>query len=193
MEDATTSLEEYEYTRVLDRTETFFWSFCDNYLELVKSRRYGDQGEEGAQSANTAMQVALSVMVRLLAPYLPFVTEEVWSWSHQGSVHVAAWPSSADVAQVAALDPGAATTLRAAIDVLSEIRRAKSEAKRPLKAAIARASIRDTQERLDHLKPALADLRAAAFVEAVTLDPADSFSVVVEFGDPEPALSEPSV
>ncbi len=193
LEDATTSLEEYEYTRALDRTETFFWSFCDNYLELVKSRRYGDQGEEGAQSANTAMQVALSVMVRLLAPYLPFVAEEVWSWSHQGSVHVAAWPSSADVAQVVALDPAAATTLRAAIDVLSEIRRAKSEAKRPLKAAIARASIRDTQERLDHLKPALSDLRAAAFVEAVTLDPADSFSVVVEFGDPEPALSEPSV
>jgi valyl-tRNA synthetase len=193
VEDATTSLEEYEYTRALDRTETFFWSFCDNYLELVKSRRYGDQNEEGAQSANTAMQVALSVMVRLLAPYLPFVTEEVWSWSHQGSVHVAAWPSSADVAQVVALDPAAATTLRAAIDVLSAIRRAKSEAKRPLKAAIARASIRDTKERLDHLKPALADLRAAAFVEAVTLDPADSFSVVVEFGDPEPALSEPSV
>jgi valyl-tRNA synthetase len=132
-------------------------------------------------------------MVRLLAPYLPFVTEEVWSWSQQGSVHVATWPSSADVAQVVAPDPAAATTLQAAIDVLSEIRRAKSEAKRPLKAAIARASIRDTKERLDHLQPALADLRAAAFVEAVTLDPADSFSVVVEFGDPEPALSEPSV
>ena len=193
VDDATASLEEYEYTRVLDRTEAFFWSFCDNYLELVKSRRYGDQGDEGAQSANTAMQAALFVMVRLFAPFLPFVTEEVWSWSHDGSVHRAAWPSSADVAQVATVDPAAATTLRTAFDVLAEIRRAKSEAKRPLKAVIARASIRDTPDRLAQLKPALDDLRAATYVEAVTLDAAESFSVVVEFGDPEPALSEPGV
>ena len=190
---ATTALEEYEYTRALDRTEAFFWSFCDNYLELVKSRRYGDQGEEAAQSANATIQAALSVMVRLLAPYLPFVTEEVWSWAHEESVHRAAWPSSADVAGVAATDPDAATTLKTAFDVLAEIRRAKSEAKRPLKAPIVRASIRDTQERLDRLKPALADLRAAAFVDDVVLDPSDSFSVVVEFEDPEPALSKPSV
>jgi valyl-tRNA synthetase len=190
---ATTALEEYEYTRALDRTEAFFWNFCDNYLELVKSRRYGDHGEEAAQSANAAMQAALSVIVRLLAPFLPFVTEEVWSWSHEGSVHRAAWPSSADLAGVATPDSAAATTLRAAFDVLSEIRRAKSEAKRPLKAAIARASIRDTQERLDRLTPALADLRAAALVQEVSLDPADNFSVIVEFGDPEPALSEPNV
>jgi valyl-tRNA synthetase len=192
VDEATTALEEYEYTRALDRTEAFFWSFCDNYLELIKSRRYGDHGVEGAQSANSAMQAALSIMVRLFAPYLPFVAEEVWSWSHQGSVHRAVWPASADVAQVAPLDTAAATTLRVAFDVLAEIRRAKSEAKRPLKAVIARASIRDTQERLAHLKPALADLQAASYVEAVTLEPSDSFSVVVEFGT-EPALSEPGV
>ena len=71
----------------------FFWDFCDDYLELVKSRRYGDFGAEGAASANSAMLVALSTLLRLFAPFLPFVTEEVWSWWQPGSVHRATWPT----------------------------------------------------------------------------------------------------
>ena len=72
---------------MLQRTETFFWRFCDDYLELVKGRRYGEQGAEGAASANAALTAALSVLLRLFAPFLPFVTEEVWSWWRDGSIH----------------------------------------------------------------------------------------------------------
>ncbi len=192
VEDSTAAFDEYEYARVLDRTEAFFWSFCDNYLELVKSRRYGDHGEHGARSANRAMQAALSVMLRLFAPYLPFVSEEIWSWWHTGSVHRAPWPSASDVADIAG-PTKAQGTLHAAIDVLGEIRRAKSEAKRPLKAVIRRASVRDTPERLAQLEPAIADLRAAAYIQSLSLAPADSFSVSVEFAEPGPAPSEPGV
>ena len=85
VDEATRDLEGYDYARVLQRTEEFFWRFCDDYLELVKGRRYGEQGAEGAASANSALVAALSVLLRLFAPFLPFVTEEVWSWWKDGS------------------------------------------------------------------------------------------------------------
>jgi len=191
VDDATEAMEEYEYTRVLDRTEAFFWSFCDNYLELVKSRRYGDHGQSAAASANRAMQAALSVLLRLFAPYLPFVTEEVWSWWHQGSVHRAPWPSAQDLAEISPFDPDGAACLASASDVLGEVRRAKSEARRPLKAVITRAIVRDTPERLTPLQAARADLSAAATIQTLEFEPADAFSVAIEFGEEPGAPAAP--
>ena len=97
VEEATGAFETYDYARVLQRTETFFWRFCDDYLELVKGRRYGEQGPEGAGSANAALAAALSVLLRLFAPFLPFVTEEVWSWWQEGSIHEAPWPTAGEL------------------------------------------------------------------------------------------------
>jgi valyl-tRNA synthetase len=182
--EVTAALEAYEYTRALDRTESFFWSFCDDYLELVKSRRYGDQGAEGAGSANAAMQTTLSVLLRLFAPYLPFVTDEAWSWWHTGSVHRAAWPDPAEVTALAGEGTSPDGVLQAAVEVLAAVRRSKSEAKVGMKAAIARADVRDTPERLAALEQTRADIMAAGNIQALVCTPAEAFEVSVAFAAP---------
>jgi valyl-tRNA synthetase len=202
VEEATASFEDYDYARALERVEVFFWWYCDYYLELVKGRRY-DAGEsqdarQGAASVSRALQRSLSIFQRLLAPFLPFVAEEVWSWWQEGSVHRADWPDAAELA--AALgEKGAAgeddvggqeRSVRAAqedealavtADVLKEVRKAKSEARRPMRAPVARLVVRDLPARLAALQLGLEDLRAAG--EAVEAVEADEFAVEVELAE----------
>jgi valyl-tRNA synthetase len=123
---ASRNLESYDYATALQAVESSFWRFCDDYIELVKARRYGDFGPELAGSANSALRAALSVYLRLFAPYLPFVTEEVWSWWREGSVHRSSWPSSDEIRAVTQLESSDRSVYRYATDVLGWIRREKS-------------------------------------------------------------------
>jgi valyl-tRNA synthetase len=116
-------------------TEQFFWTFCDDYLELVKERAYA-AGGPGQASAVTALRSAIDVLLRLLAPVLPFATEEVWSWTHDGSIHTAAWPDADDVS--AAAPTG---LLPAVSEALIGIRRAKTDAKASQKTEVVSATI----------------------------------------------------
>jgi valyl-tRNA synthetase len=169
--EATEAFEAYDYARVLQRTESFFWRFCDDYLELVKGRRYGEQGPEGAGSATAALTAALSVLLRLLAPFLPFVTEEVWSWRQEGSIHTAAWPAAAELESLLAdnSEPTRQADERAyqwATDVLFEVRKQRSEAKQPLKVPITRVTVKAEAAAIALMPIVEADLRAALRVHA---------------------------
>ena len=180
--ESTEQLEAYDYARVLERTERFFWSFCDDYLELVKSRRYGDFTPEGAASANSAILVALSTLLRLFAPFLPFVTEEVWSWWRPGSVHQAAWPTSDEVvAPIGKADAAAVNVFLQSQLALADIRRIKALAKKPVKAVIERAVL---PVAFEPLSPAAQDFLAAARIRELVF--ADVTAPDLKFAE-EPA------
>jgi valyl-tRNA synthetase len=181
--ESTEQLEAYDYARVLEHTERFFWSFCDDYLELVKARRYGDFTPEGAASANSAMLVALSTMLRLFAPYLPFVTEEVWSWWRPGSIHLAAWPTSDEVvAPIGGADSSTVTVFLQSQLALADIRRLKAAAKKSVKAVIERAIL---PVALETLSPAARDLKAAAHIRELVF--ADVAEPDLTFAEEPPA------
>jgi len=164
--ESTEQLEAYDYARVLERCERFFWSFCDDYLELVKARRYGDFTPEGAASANSAMLVALSTLLRLFAPYLPFVTEEVWSWWRPGSVHRASWPTSDEVlAPIGGRDAAAVQVSMQCQLALTEVRRVKALHKKTAKTVIDRAVLPSA---LESLGPAARDFQAAMHIRTLS-------------------------
>jgi len=162
----TAAFEAYDYTTALDITERFFWQFCDDYVELVKERAYGAQGEQAAASARAALAVTLDVVLRLLAPILPFVTEEVWSWWREGSIHLAGWPTAADLA-VADRDSeveGDASVLTDVATALIAVRGAKSQAKVTMKTPVTEATFTGTGVTLNRLRLVEADLRAVGWI-----------------------------
>ena len=189
--DATRALDGYDYARALQLTETFFWSLCDDYLEMVKSRRYGDHGPGAAGSANSTLLCALSVVNRLFAPYLPFAAEEVWSWWQAGSVHRARWPDAAEIDALAPPDADARQALAAAVDVLGEVRRTKSVERCPMKARIAVAEVRWTAEAIGRLKGVETDLRTAAGIDRIDyVEAGEHLEVAVTFApDPRPDVT----
>ncbi|MCW2504732.1 MAG: Valyl-tRNA synthetase [Actinomycetia bacterium] len=175
-EGATADLDGYEYTRALERTEEFFWYVCDDYLELVKARAYGEQGEPGAASARAALSIALDSLLRLFAPFLPFVTEEVWSWWQHGSVHVAPWPAVAGLRERGG-DPALLDTASAAI---AAVRKAKSEARLSMRSDVSALLVQGDVAAIAALSAVLADVRAAGRVGEVEFVPSGAREPVFE-------------
>ena len=178
VETATSALAAYDHARALEATEGFFWGFCDDYVELVKGRSYGDAADRVTSSALAALRAALWVQLRLFAPFLPFTTEEVWSWWQPGSVHHASWPDAetellpllATAEEIAGGDWGDAPVLDMASYVLGIIRREKTAQKRSMRARVSRVTVTDTADRLARVSAARGDLLEAGGIDVDGLE-----------------------
>ena len=168
--ETTRDFEHYDYARALERTEAFFWSFCDDYVELVKIRAYGEGDDARTASARATLAITLSILQRLFAPILPFVTDEVWHWWHEGSVHLAPWPTTDELPTYFATERSSASgsTYAAACNVLEAIRRAKSTAKVSQRAEVALVAIAGPPEFLAAVRGGEGDVKAAGGVLRVT-------------------------
>jgi valyl-tRNA synthetase len=181
VDEATTAFEDYDHAKALDAIERSFWGFTDDYLELVKQRAYGSHGTAPSASAVAGLRTALGTYLRLFAPFLPYVTEEVWSWWPNGSVHRARWPASLELTGTGEGDPA---VYEMATAVLGEVRRTKALAKVSLRTPVDRVLVRDTAERLALLRLAEQDVREAGSITELETIQADGFSVDVALADP---------
>jgi valyl-tRNA synthetase len=177
VDEVTAAFESYDYARALERSEAFFWTFCDDYVELVKNRAYAALGDDRAASARYALRRGLSTLLRLFAPVLPFVTEEVWSWWQDGSIHQAPWPS----ARHSDVSPGSGATstpaapvwagavLVSARRVLAEVRRAKTEAGVSLRAPVTKVVVHGHDDVVAALAAVADDLCEAGVIASLEL------------------------
>jgi valyl-tRNA synthetase len=187
VDDVTAELDQYEYAKALAKTESFFWDFCDNYVEAAKSRRYGDFGAAAAGSATTAMRTALSVMLRLLAPYLAFACEEVWSWWQPGSIHRASWPARDEIVALSGEDEDAQKASIYLSMALGAIRKAKTESQISVGTPVLEVAYGSSESEIHSLRLVERDLRAASRADNLRLFTA---GVPEEFGasvTPKPA------
>jgi len=172
---ATTAFDEYDHTGALQAAESFFWSFCDDYIELVKERAYGTG--PAADSARAALATALGTLLRLFAPFLPYVTEEVWSWWRYGSVHRTPWPTTYELDRAAA--GGDPAVLRVTSEALHQVRRAKSERRVSMRTDVPLAEVLGPAAELSLISAAEDDLRAAGRIGKLDLLPDRTPELVV--------------
>ena len=174
--EATTAYDNFDHARALEVAESFFWTFTDDYLELVKDRAYtGEQADRG--SAVTALQLAIDALVRLFAPVIPFATEEVWSWTHEGSVHQAPWPTTQELPDTS--DESHRGLLALASEALITIRRSKTDQQVAQKMPILRATLSAPSL----LRHAETDVRAVGKIETATWIDSDTVGISdIEWG-----------
>ena len=176
VEEATSAFESFDYARVLERTESFFWWFCDDYVELVKTRAYADDGNLGADSARIALRRALSALQRLFAPLLPFAAEEVWNWWHTNSVHRSAWPTTSELIGATSFD-NADAFIDAVCGAIALVRRSKTEAKVSQKAVVENVLFTASQSQADAITTGWQDIANAGSVSAWSITVTDTADI----------------
>jgi valyl-tRNA synthetase len=163
---ATDSFERFNHAQALQETESFFWNhLTDTYLEIAKMRARDEADPVARGSAVATLRLGLSVLLRLFAPVLPYITEEVWSWIFAeetgcDSIHRAPWPGEADFRQVPMPEHPGSFEIAAAC--WRAINKAKADASVSMGREVERLEILANATTLEGLGPGLTDVLLAA-------------------------------
>ena len=168
VEYASKNFDNQDYAAALLKTEESFWDFCDNYLELVKVRSYSDEDNSGRRSALASLSWSLKTFLRLFAPFIPYVTEEIWQEAFNKefeSVHTAKWPCTKELDGVS--EPASETSYQSASEVIGKIRGAKTREQKSLKWEVEELNLTCSDDYKDSLNIVLEDLLKAGNVKTV--------------------------
>lgn len=151
IEEVTKAFESYEYAVAMEKIERFFWQdFCDNYLEIAKTRAYNEDEEsalssldesarrKGQISAILTLRYSLDILLRLFAPVLPHITEELYQAIYQKDVSIheqGGWPKL-DVKDLFSEAAGASKGAEYLIEILDLVRKSKAASGVSIKAPI---------------------------------------------------------
>jgi valyl-tRNA synthetase len=169
---ATAEFEGYDYAGAFLLIESAFWDFCDNYLELVKGRAYCAERPAARKSAVATLEWSIKTFVRLLAPFLPYITEEVWSWhfaalENRPSVHDAPWPTTEEIRVV---PEGLADLWKVVKSILDRIRAEKAAQKRSVKWPVQTLSVAAAKKDIEAVRCVHDDLVSAGNISGGRID-----------------------
>ena len=172
VKSATENFNNYEYMHTKLETETFFWhTYCDNYLELVKDRIYNSdkRGKEARLSAQYTLYTSLLTIIKLMAPIMPFITEELYQLYYRKhekakSIHLTKWPGL-DV-----VDEHSEHIGDFVVSVIEFVRKKKTENQKSLKYPIKKLIIRSKVEEKDFDSVEL-EIKAATSADQIVYEP----------------------
>ena len=194
---STRAMEEYEFATAKGDTERFFWAeLCDNYLELVKARLYGDETSAatnghtpgGREAALYTLYSAVLTVVKVLAPFMPHITEEVYTLGFaatdgSSSVHVSLWP----VAHPSWPDSEADKFGETIVIIAEGARRWKADRKKSVGAPLASLTITCPSDLLPALEASVTDLKSVTCAQSIAFRPGDILTVEIEAAEVLPA------
>ena len=175
----TKELDGYEYATARAEIERFFWSdLCDNYLELAKARLYGEPGPARSAAQWTLYQTLLTVL-KLLAPHLPYITEEIYQglfrqWESATSIHLSSWPAE----QPLWMDTPSEEAGKALLDILRQVRRYKAEYGLSVGAELASLCIHIAPEQRATIEQMLVDIKSATRATTIIIENGESLTPV---------------
>ncbi len=188
IETATIAFDRFDYASALDKIEAHFWQFCDHYIELVKGRAYREEDINKKMSALATLDWSLKTYLRLLAPFIPYITEEVWSWRYakassnqlgKQSIHQTKWPSIDEFQNIIA---SSKVQFEQAIEILTVVRTTKSQANMSMKHPVERMIIHSPEQNWSSYETIKDDISRAGMINQITFSPSETVTIEVKLG-----------